>query len=48
MFVLWDDLFKMAIGHNSFFTCRKILVVVSSLVPLRYSMINQQVCIIDV
>ena len=31
--VLWDEVFKAAIKHESFFPCRKRLEVVSSLVP---------------
>lgn len=46
--VLWDEVFKAAIKHESFFPCRKRLEVVSSLVHLRHTMINEQDCIIDV
>jgi len=38
----------MGIRHKSFFTCRKILEVVISLVPLTYTMIIEQPCIINV
>lgn len=38
LFVLWDDVIKMAIRHE----------VVSTLVPLGYTMIIQQTCIIVV
>ena len=33
VFVLWDDVFKTAIKHKSFFIRRKKLEVVGSLVP---------------
>ena len=46
--VLWNDVFKMAIRHESFFTCWKILEVVGSLVHLKDTMIKQQACLIDV
>ena len=48
MLVLWDDVFLRAIRHESFFSCRKKLELLGSLVPLRYTMIKQQACIINV
>lgn len=48
MFVLWEYVFQMAMRQESFFTCGKTLEVVSSQVPLRYIIIKQQVCVMDV
>lgn len=39
-FGLWSEVFQMVIRHESFFTYRKKIEVVGSLVPLRYTMIN--------
>ena len=48
LFVLWDEVFQMAVKHESFVTCRKIIEVVGLLVPLRYIVIKEQNCIINV
>ena len=47
-FGIWNEVFQMVIRNESFFTCRKRLEVAVSLVPLRYSMIKHQACIVDI
>ena len=48
LFVLLDDMFKVAITHESFFTFRRSIELDSSMDTLRYTMIKQQAYIIDV
>lgn len=47
-FWIWKEVFQMGIWQVSFFICSKILEVVSSQFPLRYTMINIHDCIIDI
>ena len=46
-FVLWNEAFQTGIRHESFCMCRKRLKVLDSMVPIRYTMIKQQVYIIE-
>ena len=43
-----DDVFQMAMWHNSFFTSRKRLEVIGPLVPLTYTMFKHLASIIDI
>ena len=46
-FWTWNEVFPMGIRHDSFETCRKILDVVGTMVPLRGTMITLLSCIIN-
>jgi len=45
---IWNEEFQKGFMPYSFFKCRKILEVVGSLVPLRYTMIKQHAFIINI